>query len=75
VVRQASRVGAGDATVAGTVLALERGAPLREAVEAGVIAGAATVMTPAFEPLRRDDVERLAADLHAPTRETEGVLR
>jgi 6-phosphofructokinase 2 len=75
VVRQASRVGAGDATVAATVLALERGAPLRDAVEAGVIAGAATVMTPAFEPLRRADVEALGAQLHAPSRETEGVLR
>ena len=74
VVRQASRVGAGDATVGATVLALERGASLREAVEAGVVAGAATVMTPAFDPLRPRDVELLAAQLRPPIIEPEGAL-
>jgi 6-phosphofructokinase 2 len=74
VVRQASRVGAGDATVGGMVLALERNASLRDAVEAGMVAGAATVMTPAFDPLRPADVERLTAQLRVPAIEPEGVL-
>jgi 6-phosphofructokinase 2 len=64
VVRQASRVGAGDAMVGGTVLALARGAPLRDAVEAGIVAGAATVMTPAFTTCNRRDVDELTAQLH-----------
>ena len=54
-----SRVGAGDSMVAGIVLSLARGEPLREAVRFGVAAGAAAVMTPGTELCRREDTERL----------------
>ncbi|HBA89953.1 MAG TPA: phosphofructokinase [Geobacter sp.] len=54
-----SKVGAGDSMVAGTVLSLARGNPLREAVRFGVAAGTAAVMTPGTELCRRDDAERL----------------
>lgn len=55
-----SRIGAGDSTVAGIVVALARGEPLGRAVRFGVAAGAAAVMTPGTELCRREDVERLA---------------
>jgi 6-phosphofructokinase 2 len=58
-VPQKSKVGAGDSTVAGIVLALSRGKSWREAVCYGVAAGAAAVMTPGTELCRREDVERL----------------
>jgi 6-phosphofructokinase 2 len=54
-----SKVGAGDSTVAGIVLGLSRGMPIRDAVRLGVAAGAATVMTPGSELCRPEDVERL----------------
>jgi len=54
-----SKVGAGDSTVAGMVLALARGRPWREALRFGVAAGAAGVMTPGTELCRREDAERL----------------
>lgn len=54
-----SKVGAGDSTVAGLVLGLQRELPLREAVLFGVAAGAAAVMTPGTELCRREDAERL----------------
>jgi 6-phosphofructokinase 2 len=54
-----SKVGAGDSSVAGTVLALSRGKSWREAVRFGVAAGAAAVMTPGTELCRREDAERL----------------
>lgn len=54
-----SKVGAGDSMVAGAVLSLARGNPLREAVRFGVAAGTAAVMTPGTELCRRDDAERL----------------
>lgn len=58
-----SKVGAGDSTVAGIVLALARGRSWREAVRFGVAAGAAAVMTPGTELCRREDVEKLYAQL------------
>jgi 6-phosphofructokinase 2 len=58
-----SKVGAGDSTVAGMVLALARGQSWREAVRFGVAAGAAAVMTPGTELCRREDAERLYAQL------------
>ena len=58
-----SKVGAGDSTVAGLVLALARGRSWPEAVRFGVAAGAAAVMTPGTELCRREDVERLYAQL------------
>lgn len=57
----ASKVGAGDSTLAGVTLGLARGWPLDRAVRLGVAAGAAAVMTPGTELCRRDDVERLFA--------------
>jgi 6-phosphofructokinase 2 len=58
-----SKVGAGDSTVAGMVLALARGQSWREAVRFGVAAGAAAVMTPGTELCRREDAERLYKQL------------
>ncbi len=58
-----SKVGAGDSTVAGIVLALSRGEPLNNAVRFGVAAGAAAVMTDGTELCRRDDTERLYRQL------------
>ncbi|MHB9075324.1 MAG: 1-phosphofructokinase family hexose kinase [Desulfobaccales bacterium] len=54
-----SKVGAGDSTVAGIVLALARGQSWQEAIRFGVAAGAAAVMTPGTELCCREDVERL----------------
>lgn len=54
-----SKVGAGDSMVAGIVLSLARGNPLREAVRFGVASGTAAVMTPGTELCRREDAERL----------------
>jgi 6-phosphofructokinase 2 len=56
-----SRVGAGDCTVAGFVLALARGLDLVDAARFGVAAGTAAVITPGTELCRREDVEALYA--------------
>jgi len=45
--------------VAGVVLSLAQGRPIRDAVLFGRAAGAAAVITPGSELCRRDDVERL----------------
>ena len=63
-----SKVGAGDSMVAGLVLRLAQGAPLREAVYFGVAAGAAAVMTPGSELCRREDAERLYAKIMTKTK-------
>lgn len=62
-----SRVGAGDSMVAGIVVALTRGMPIDEAVRYGVAAGTAAVMTPGTELCRREDVERLYAEMKRGT--------
>lgn len=54
-----SKVGAGDSTVAGIVIALSRGKSILDAVRFGVSAGSAAVMTDGTELCRREDVERL----------------
>lgn len=54
-----SKVGAGDSMVAGIVLSLARGNPLRDAIRFGVASGTAAVMTPGTELCRREDAERL----------------
>jgi 6-phosphofructokinase 2 len=54
-----SKVGAGDSMVAGIVLSLARGKPLRDAVIFGIASGTAAVMTPGTELCRREDAERL----------------
>ena len=58
-----SKVGAGDSMVAGIVLSLARGMPVYEAVKFGVAAGTAAVITPGSELCRRDDAERLYAEM------------
>jgi 6-phosphofructokinase 2 len=62
-----SKVGAGDSMVAGITLSLARGLPLREAIRFGLAAGAAAVMTPGSELCRREDTERLYAQMHRAT--------
>lgn len=54
-----SAVGAGDSMVAAITLALSRGQSLTEALRYGIAAGAATLMTPATELARAEDVARL----------------
>lgn len=58
-----SKVGAGDSTVAGMILALSRGQSLVDAAYFGVAAGTAAVMTPGTELCRREDTERLYAEM------------
>jgi 6-phosphofructokinase 2 len=58
-----SKIGAGDSTVAGITLGLVRGLPLLEAVRFGVAAGSAAVMTSGTELCRREDAERLFAQM------------
>ncbi len=60
-----SKVGAGDSTVAGTLIALERGASLREAVRYGVAAGTAAVLTEGTKLCERSEVERILPQLQA----------
>ena len=54
-----SKVGAGDSMVAGIVLSLALGKPLRESILFGVAAGTAAVMTPGTELCRMEDTKRL----------------
>ena len=54
-----STVGAGDSMLAGIVLGLSRGLPLREAVCFGLAAGAAALLGSGTELCRRSDVEHL----------------
>ena len=61
----ASSVGAGDSLVAGLVLGLSRGKPMREAVRLGLAAATASVMTPGTGLCRLDDVERIAAEIRS----------
>ena len=54
-----SGVGAGDAMVAGIAVGLIRGWPLTKAVQLGIAAGAAKLLTPGTAPCTREDTERL----------------
>lgn len=54
-----SKIGAGDSTVAGIVLALHRGKSLVEAARFGVACGTAAVMTDGTDLCRQQDAERL----------------
>jgi 6-phosphofructokinase 2 len=58
-----SKIGAGDSTVAGITLGLVRGLPLIEAVRFGVAAGSAAVMSTGTDLCRREDAERLYAQM------------
>ena len=57
-----STVGAGDSMLAGIVLGLSRGLPLRDAVHFGMAAGAAALLGNGTQLCRRNDVERLYAE-------------
>ena len=67
-----SKVGAGDSMVAGLVLKLAQGSPLRDAARFAVAAGSAAVMTPGSELCRREDAEALYERLSAENHEEEG---
>jgi 6-phosphofructokinase 2 len=58
-----SAVGAGDSFVAGVTLALAQGLPLRAALASGVASGTAAVLSSGAQLSRREDVERLYAEL------------
>lgn len=58
-VKVVSPVGAGDAALAGFVLALTQGMEIREALIQGVAAGTAAVMTPGTALCRKADVEKI----------------
>jgi 6-phosphofructokinase 2 len=60
-----SKVGAGDSTVAGIVLALHRGESITDAMRFGVAAGAAAVMNEGAQLCRREDTERLYASMRS----------
>jgi 6-phosphofructokinase 2 len=62
-----SKVGAGDSTVAGIVLALVRGESIVDAVRFGVAAGSAAVMTKGTQLCRREDTERLYREMSTIT--------
>jgi len=56
-------VGAGDTMVAAITLASAEGKGIEEALRYGIAAGAATLMTPATELARKEDVDRLYAGM------------
>jgi 6-phosphofructokinase 2 len=62
-VQAKSTVGAGDSTLAGIVLHLHRGLPLREAVRFGMAAGAAALLGSGTQLCRLDDVERFYSQM------------
>ncbi|HHT9119489.1 MAG TPA: 1-phosphofructokinase [Candidatus Hypogeohydataceae bacterium YC41] len=64
-VRVVSTVGAGDSSVAGLVLSLEQGKPLREAVIFATAAGTAATLSPGTELCHKEDVERLLLKIKA----------
>ena len=61
-----SGVGAGDAMVAGVAVGLTRGWPLTKAIQLGVAAGAAALLTPGTAPPTREATERLVAQTQEP---------
>jgi 6-phosphofructokinase 2 len=68
-----SKVGAGDSMVGGMVASLAQGASIAQAAAFGVAAGAAAVITPGSELCRRDDVERLYAEMDWSPPEESGM--
>lgn len=58
-----SAVGAGDSFVAGMTAGLARGLSARDAFVMGMAAGTAAVLTPGTELCKREDVERLRAQI------------
>jgi 6-phosphofructokinase 2 len=64
-VKPVSAVGAGDSFVAAMTVALARGRDVQDAFMFGMAAGTAAVLTPGTQLCRKDDVERLYAELAA----------
>lgn len=64
-VKPISAVGAGDSFVAGMTYALARGQHVEDAFMLGIAAGAAAVLTHGTQLCRREDVERLHAEVAA----------
>lgn len=62
-VRQVSAVGAGDSMVAAMAVELERSGDAVSALEAGVCAGTAAVLTPGSQLCRPDDVATLSSQI------------
>ncbi|MGC2352242.1 MAG: 1-phosphofructokinase family hexose kinase [Candidatus Udaeobacter sp.] len=58
-----SKVGTGDSMVAGIVLGLARDIPIRDAVSFGIACGAAAVMMTGTQLCRRDDAQRIFAQM------------
>ena len=58
-----SKVGAGDSMVGGIVLGLARDMSMRDAICFGIACGAAAVMMPGTQLCRREDAERLFAQM------------
>ncbi|MEZ4571416.1 MAG: PfkB family carbohydrate kinase [Thermomicrobiales bacterium] len=58
-----SKVGAGDSMVAGITWGMTRGWSIVESASLGVAAGSAAVMTPGSDLCRREDTERLYAQV------------
>jgi len=58
-----SKVGAGDSMTAGIVLKLSEGRSTEEAIQYGIAAGAAAVMTPGTELCRKEDTDRLFSQI------------
>jgi fructose-1-phosphate kinase PfkB-like protein len=58
-------VGAGDATLAGFIAALLEGAADAEALARSVAVGAASTLHPVAGVVRRQDIDRLRAHVHA----------
>lgn len=58
-----SKIGAGDSMTAGIVLKLARGEAVPAAFRYGVAAGSAAVMTPGTELCRKEDTDRLYAEI------------
>jgi 6-phosphofructokinase 2 len=74
-VKPVSAAGAGDSFVAGMTFALARGDNVEEAFMLGMAAGAAAVLTPGTQLCRREDVERLYAEVAAERARTANVTR
>lgn len=64
-VKPLSAVGAGDSFVAGMTCALARGEHVEDAFMLGIASGAAAVLTHGTQLCRREDVERLHAEVVA----------
>lgn len=62
-VEKRSTVGAGDSMVAGITYSLQKGWALREAIRFGVACGSAATMNEGTQLFRREDAERLFAQL------------